>query len=191
MLSPSFTPFPELLSKRLLLRKLILADAPAVQLLRSDEEVMKYINRPLTLTIGDAEKWVQMALDSLDKNEGITWAISLKEAPDMHIGNIGLWRIEMENYRAEIGYMLDPSLQGKGIMFEALEKVVDYGFTIMKLHSIEARLDPRNVASSAVVRKAGFVQEALFKENYFIRGSFADTAVYSILNKDNRIESKV
>ena len=168
MLSPSFTPFPELLSKRLLLRKLILADAPAVQLLRSDEEVMKYINRPLTLTIGDAEKWVQMALDSLDKNEGITWAISLKEAPDMHIGNIGLWRIEMENYRAEIGYMLDPSLQGKGIMFEALEKVVDYGFTIMKLHSIEARLDPRNVASSAVVRKAGFVQEALFKENYFI-----------------------
>ena len=55
MLSPSFTPFPELLSKRLLLRKLILADAPAVQLLRSDEEVMKYINRPLTLTIGDAE----------------------------------------------------------------------------------------------------------------------------------------
>ena len=182
MLSPNFNPFPDLQTERLLLRQISLSDAPSVQLLRSNEEVMKYINRPLTLTLEEAESWVGIVLDTLAKNEGITWCICLKELPEQHIGSIGLWRIEKENYRAEIGYMLDPMMQGKGIMYEAIEKVVEYGFQVLKLHSIEGQLDPRNIASGSVLKKAGFVQEALFKENYFLRGKFADTAVYSILN---------
>lgn len=181
MLSPNFTPFPQMQTDRLLLRPLTLADAPRVQQLRSNEEVMKYINRPLTRTLEEAEGWISVIIEALEKNDGITWCICLKDTPAEHIGSIGLWRIEKENYRAEIGYMLDPSLQGKGIMYEALQKVVDYGFKELKLHSIEAQLDPRNSASSALLKKAGFVQEAYFKENYYLHGQFADTAVYSLL----------
>jgi ribosomal-protein-alanine N-acetyltransferase len=182
MLSPCFTPFPELTTGRLLLRRLRLADAAGVQALRSNTDVMKYINRPLTLSLEDAENWVGIVEDALLKNEGITWCICLKEFPDQHVGNIGLWRIEKENYRAEIGYMLDPSMQKKGYMSEAINGVIKYGFDTMKLHSIEAQLDPRNTASAALLKKAGFVQEALFRENYYLRGAFADTAVYSLLN---------
>jgi ribosomal-protein-alanine N-acetyltransferase len=69
-------------------------------------------------------------------------------------------------------------------MSEALAQVVDYGFKIMNLHSIEAKLDPRNLASAAVAKKTGFVQEGYLKENYFVSGAFADTAIYSILNPD-------
>lgn len=182
MLSPSFTPFPELNTGRLILRQLRMADAAGVQSLRSNTEVMKYINRPLTLTIEDAQNWIGIVDEALMKNEGITWCIGLRESPDQHVGNIGLWRIEKENYRAEIGYMLEPSFQNKGYMYEALKKVIEYGFNIMRLHSIEARLDPRNSASAALLKKAGFVQEALLKENYHLHGAFADTAVYSLLN---------
>ncbi len=181
MLSPQFTPFPELKTDRLLLRQMTLADAARVQQLRSNEEVMKYINRPLTRTNEEAESWISIIIEALAKNEGITWCLCLKETPNEHIGSIGLWRIEKENYRAEIGYMLEPTLQGKGLMYETLQKVLEYGFGELQLHSIEARIDPRNTASSALLRKAGFVQEALFRENYFLRGQFADTAVYSIL----------
>lgn len=181
MLEPNFSPFPELTTERLLLRELAISDAPAIQPLRANIDVMRYINRPLTLTVEDAEKWIGIVVDSLVKNEGITWCICLKEAPLEHIGTIGLWRIEKENYRAEIGYMLAPSLQGKGIMYEAIKKVVDYGFKEMKLHSIEGRIDPRNVASGMLLEKCGFVKEAHFKEAYYMRGSFTDTAVYSIL----------
>jgi [ribosomal protein S5]-alanine N-acetyltransferase len=181
MLSLNFTPFPVLTTKRLLLRQMTLADAPAVQRLRSNTDVMKYINRPLTLTVAEAEAWIGVVISTLEKTEGITWCICLKESPAEHVGSIGLWRIEKENYRAEIGYMLEPSLQGKGIMFEALQKVVEYGFEEMKLHSIEGQIDPRNAASAALLKKAGFEQEAYFKENYYLRGGFADTAVFSIL----------
>ena len=182
MLSPNFNPFPELRTDRLLLRKMTLEDAPEVQLIRSNTEVMKYNNRPLTLTIEDAENWIKIVLEALEKNDGITWCICLKESPAEHIGNIGLWRIEKENHRSEIGYMLDPFYHGKGIMYEALQKVVEYGFNEMKLHSIEAQINPGNVASAALLKKANFVQEAYFKENYCLRGEFTDTAVYSKVN---------
>jgi ribosomal-protein-alanine N-acetyltransferase len=190
MLSPHFTPFPELTTDRLLLREITIADAPAVRRLRSNADVMQYINRPLTLTIEDAQKWIGLIVDALAKNDGITWCLCLKEAPEEHVGSIGLWRIEKENYRAEIGYMLDPSLQGKGIMYEAIQKVIDYGFREMKVHSIEARIDPRNTASGALLKKAGFVQEGYFKENYFLRGGFADTAVFSLLTPYTQALSK-
>jgi [ribosomal protein S5]-alanine N-acetyltransferase len=181
MLSPIFTPFPELRTNRLLLRQMTLTDAPRLQQLRSNEGAMKYINRPLTLTIQEAESWINIIIEALEKNDGITWCICLKENPSKHIGNIGLWRIDKENHRGEIGYMLEPSHQGKGIMYEALQKVIEYGFREIKLHSIEGQIDPRNAASAALLKKAGFVQEAYFKENYYLRGGFADTAVYSIL----------
>jgi ribosomal-protein-alanine N-acetyltransferase len=190
MLSPNFSPFPELTTQRLLLRQMTLADAPAVQRLRCNEEAMKYINRPLTLTIQEAESWIGVIIDTLAKNDGITWCICLKEDPAEHVGSIGLWRIEKENYRAEIGYMLEPRLQGQGIMYEAIQKIVHYGFQEMKLHSIEGQIDPRNAASAALLKKAGFVQEAYFKENYYLRGQFADTAVFSLLTPSRQVMNR-
>lgn len=181
MLSPNFFPFPQLTTSRLLLRQLVLSDAPGVQHLRSNPAVMQYINRPLTLTLTEAEAWIGLVMEALAGNNGITWCLCLKEAPSEHVGTIGLWRIEKENHRAEIGYMLEPELHGKGLMFEALQAVVRYGFAVMQLHSIEARIDPRNGASEALLHKAGFVKEAHFKENYRLGETFADTAVYSLL----------
>ena len=181
MLSCQFSPFPERTTERLLLRQLSLDDAACIHRLRSNRAVMQYINRPVSQTIEDAEAWISVILGALAQNNGITWCICLKETPRESVGSIGLWRIDKENYRAEIGYMLEPRLQGRGLMFEALQVVVDYGFREMKLHSIEAQLNPENGASAALLKKGGFVQEALFKENYFWQGRFSDTAVYSLL----------
>ncbi|MDQ6815456.1 MAG: GNAT family N-acetyltransferase [Bacteroidota bacterium] len=181
MLTPNFTPFPVLTTERLILRQLTVDDSPAIQHLRSNKEVMKYINRPLTLTIKDAEIWINLINRTMEDNNGITWGICFKEDPQQSVGNIGLWRIEKENHRAEIGYMLEPHLHRKGIMYEAIISVLDYGFDRLQLHSVEAKLDPGNVASAALVKKAGFVQEGYFKENYLLNDKFYDTAVYSII----------
>lgn len=182
MLTPNFSPFPELTTKRLLLRQMTLNDAPAVKRLRSNAEVMQYINRPLTKTLEEAQNWISVILEALANNNGITWCLCLKDTPLEHVGSIGFWRIDKENHRAEIGYMLEPYLHGKGMMYEALQAVVEYGFCAMKLHSIEAQIDPRNNASEALLKKGGFEQEAYFKENYRLGEGFADTAVYSLLS---------
>ena len=122
-----------------------------------------------------------MILDALEKNDGITWAICLKEEPQTVIGSIGFWRIIKENYRAEIGYMLDPALHGKGIMYEALKEVLLYGFHVMNLHSVEGHINPMNIASGKLMEKAHFVKEAHFKDYWFYNGHFGDTGIYSLL----------
>ncbi len=182
MLHTCFTPFPILTTERILLRNMQLADAPVLQQLRSNPEVMAFINRPLIKTLQEAEAWVQMIIDAHTENKGITWSICLSSTPGNKIGNVGLWRIDKENHRGELGYMLLPEYQRKGFMTEALKAVVDYGFRVLDLHTIEAQIDPRNGASAAILDKLGFAREAYFRENYFLHGQFADTAVYSLIN---------
>jgi ribosomal-protein-alanine N-acetyltransferase len=180
MLTLNFSPFPELMTERLHLKQMTPEDAPALFEMRSDKQVMKYIGRPLAQTVDDAMALIQLVTDMLQTNEAITWGIYLKEGSLLK-GTIGFWRIQKEHYRAEIGYLLHPSLQGKGLMQEALQPVLQYGFEVMKLHSIEANISPANVASIKLVEKNGFSREAYFKENYFHNGEFLDTVIYSLL----------
>ena len=183
MLETNFTPFPEIRTNRLLLRRMTMKDAPEILSMRSDDSVMQYIDRPKTKTIEEAEAWIQMVDDSLNINVGIAWAITLASAPNKLIGNISFWRIIKQHYRAEIGYMLSPAHWRNGIMKEALLAMHDFGFKKMLLHSIEAHINPANAASAAILEAAGYVREAYFKEDYYFNGIFIDTAIYSLLAK--------
>ena len=91
------------------------------------------------------------------------------------IGKAGFWRLP------EIGYILHPDQWGKGIMNEAIKSVLDYGFKEMDLHSIEARIDPKNQRSAQILLKNGFEKEAYFKEAFYWKGAFIDTEVYSLI----------
>jgi ribosomal-protein-alanine N-acetyltransferase len=182
MLTINFSPFPNLETERLLLRRVDANDINEIFALRSNPETMKYIPRPLVKTDEDALEHIAMIDSKIDSNEGINWAITLKDNPKL-IGVIGHYRIKPENYRAELGYMLLPEYHGKGIVSEAVKEAVKYGFQVMKLNSLEAIIDPDNHASAKVLEKNGFVKEAHLKEYEFYEGRFLDTIIYSILNK--------
>lgn len=175
--------FPVLNTERLILREITVKDAPEFFALRSNDSVMKYIDRPRPKDVQDIleliDKMHKMRLDGV----GITWGIYLKEHPEIKIGNIGLFKIIHEHFRAEIGYLLNPRFHKKGIMFEAMSSVIDYGLNEMGLHSIEANINPENVASKNLLKKAGFQKEAYFRENYYFDGKFIDSEIYSLVSK--------
>jgi len=183
MLEVNFSLFPELLTTRLLLRRLENTDAEQVLKLRSDNKVMKYIGKKPIEKIEEAKDFITMINDNVNNNSGINWAITLKEEPLNLIGVIGLWRIIKEHYRAEIGYMLLPEFWRKGITKEAILKVIDYGFNELKLHSIQGNINAINIASAKTLESSGLVREAFFKEDFYFNGKFEDTAIYSILKK--------
>lgn len=183
MLTVNFHPFHNLETERLILRRVDNNDYKEVLSLRSNPETMKYIPRPILKNDEEALAHILMIETKIQNNEGINWAITIKGDPKL-IGVIGHYRIQLENYRAEIGYMILPEFNGQGIVTEAVKEVVKYGFEIMKLHSIEAVIDPDNVASANVLKKNGFVKEAHLKENEFHEGRFYDSVIYSILNKE-------
>jgi len=180
MLHTDFSTFPELTTERLELRRITEADTDDVFWLRSDSGVMEYIDRPLAQTPADAVKFIRVVDDLLTAGDGITWGMFLKGSPQL-VGTIGLWRIVKEHHRAEIGYLLHPGQQRKGIMQEAMAAVLDYGFSVIRLHSVEANVNPANAASIRLLEKNGFVPEAYFKENYYYNGVFKDSLIYSLL----------
>lgn len=183
MVDIQFLPFQNLETERLFLRRVTEDDAAAIMKLRGNPETMRYIPRPLVTTIDEALEHVAMINAKIENNEGINWAITLKGNPNL-IGIIGHYRIQPQNYRAEIGYMLLPDYNGKGIITEAIKAALIYGFEVMQLHSVEAVIDPENYASERVLQKNGFVKEAHILENEFFDGKFLDTVIYSLLKRN-------
>jgi len=183
MLEINFTPFPNLETERLSLRQVKATDAEQILVLRSNDEVMKYIPRPYLKSKEDALELIAMFDDKIENGIGINWGIYFLDKPQKLLGIIGYYRMNPEHYRAEVGYMLFPEYNGKGIVSEALQKVVEYGFKNMKLHSIEAILDPENKGSEKVLLKNGFVKEAHILESEYYEGKFLDKMIYSLLNR--------
>ena len=181
MLEVNFHPFPELKTERLLLRRMIKDDAAEIFFLRSDAEVLKFIGKEPAQTIEEAEDFIRQIDHGIEANELIMWGIAMQDEPQQLIGTICIWKIRKEHYRAETGYVLHPLYWRKGIMKEALQKVIEHGFDVMKLHSMDALVTAGNIASAAVLEATGFIREAYFREDYSFRGKFYDTVVYSRL----------
>ena len=122
----NFKPFPVLKTERLTLRQLASSDDNEIFVLRSNENVNKYLGRKPSKSIDDAKKFIQTINKNIQKNDSIYWAITLNDT-DKLIGTICLFDFSDDNLKAEIGYELLPEFQGKGIMQEATSKVIDFG----------------------------------------------------------------
>ena len=183
MLTINFYPFKNLETERLLLRRVSNDDVNEIMELRGNPETMKYIPRPLVTTPDEALAHIKMINDKIEANEGINWAITIKGNPKL-IGVIGHYRIQPENHRCEIGYMILPQYNGQGIVTEAVKVVLEYGFDDLQMHSIEGVIDPNNSASERVLLKNGFVKEAHILENELWDGKFWDTVIYSLLKRN-------
>lgn len=178
-----FKSFPELESQRLLYRKILLIDAKDLFLIRSNDDVMRFMDVTRIESIDDAENLIGSVNEAYKKQTGINWAIVEKKS-NTFIGYFGFFRIIPEHCRAEIGYALSPEYWGKGYMHETLNKMLRFGFKTMKLHSIEANVNPENAKSKKTLEKIGFKQEAYFRENYLFNNRFLDSLIYSLLEKD-------
>jgi [ribosomal protein S5]-alanine N-acetyltransferase len=156
MASYQFFPFPVLITENLLLRQLSTDDAPEIFALRSNEQVNRYIDRNKAESLDDALTFIDLINKSIANNESIYWVLQLKNDFKV-IGTICLWNLSQEDGKAEIGYELLPAFQGKGLMQEAMSGIIEYGFNVMQLQTIEAWTVMQNQASIRTLQNNGFV----------------------------------
>jgi len=182
MLNLDFTQFPILKTERLVLREHSILDAETLYAMRTNEKVMQYIDRERPKDVSEIRNFITSLNEGFEKGDNLAWVIAFKEIPDQMIGSIGYWRTDFANHRAEIGYMLHPDYWRKGIISEALKKSIEFGFKEINLHSINANINTGNDASRKMLLKHGFIQEALFKENYYFQGKFLDSEIYGLIN---------
>ena len=101
------------------------------------------------------------------------------------IGACGFHTYYIEHGRAEIGYHLFSERdKNKGLMTEALQKIIHYGFEVMHLNRIEAFVSPQNEASIKLLKKFNFVEEGLLRKHYFKNNIMEDSLVCSLLRSE-------
>ncbi|MBR9920248.1 MAG: GNAT family N-acetyltransferase [Bacteroidetes bacterium] len=176
-------PYRELETERLFFRKLEEKDIPALFELRSNPDLMRFIPRPMAKEQKDAEDLLNMIRDTVDKGEGVHWGMYLK-GEDTCIGGIGFYRVEKENFRGEIGYMLHPDYHRRGLMRETIPLFLKFAFEDLNFNSVCAMVHPDNVASIRLVESFGFSREGHLRENIYFNDAFEDTVIFGLLKKE-------
>lgn len=177
-----FEVFPRIETPRLILRELRREDADAVFRIFSDQEVMKYMNMDMFTSIEDAQALIERQRHRFEQKERFRWGIALKES-DTIIGTGGYVAWNQMWYNAELGYDLARSYWGQGIMTEAVQAMIQFGFERMGLNRIEAEVLPANSASIRLLLKLGFQEEGVLHERSFWRGAFHDLVMFALLKE--------
>ena len=117
-----------------------------------------------------------------DKNE---YFVICRTEDDAIVGTVNLSQIFRRLFQnAYIGYQLFAGYTGHGYMTEAVDIALRYAFGELGLHRIEASVQPRNVASIAVLRRNGFVMEGVSRRYLKINGRWRDHERWAIIKED-------
>lgn len=84
----------------------------------------------------------------------------------------------------QIGYWIDASVAGRGLMPTAVAMVVDHCFHDRAMHRIEVAIRPENAASLRVVHKLGFRPEGLRPRYLHIDGDWRDHLVFALNSEE-------
>ncbi len=99
-------------------------------------------------------------------------------------GIIGFHRINPMDARAEIGYWLGESFQSLGIMSRAMPVFLQYGFEARGINRVDLLTLPIHARSIALAERAGFTQEGVLREYYFMHDRFYDAHIFSCLKRE-------
>jgi RimJ/RimL family protein N-acetyltransferase len=84
----------------------------------------------------------------------------------------------------EIGWAVHPDEWGKGYAGEAAKYVINWAFTELNIHRVVAFCHANNAASVRVMQKLGMHQDGRLRETRWLKGTWWDEFVFSILEKE-------
>ena len=87
---------------------------------------------------------------------------------------------------ASLGYWIGEPFARQRYMSAALPLVIDFAFTRLRLHRVEAACLPSNVPSRALLLRTGFRQEGYARLYLLIDGKWQDHLLFAILREDWR-----
>lgn len=100
-------------------------------------------------------------------------------------GAINLSQIFRSRFQnAYLGYYIGAPYAGRAYMTEALRLMLRYAFDELKLHRLEANIQPQNHASIALVKRAGFSREGFSRRYLKICGRWRDHERWAIIAED-------
>lgn len=134
-----------------------------------------------TTAPGDVLEFVERALEQESDGNGFHCTIQFE---GRLAGLVGLVYVNQKSRKAEIGYWIGQSFEGRGIMTRAVRTLTGYLFSEMGMHRVEIQAGEDNHRSCAVAKRLGFVPEGIKREAEWVNDRFVNLAVYSMLERD-------
>jgi [ribosomal protein S5]-alanine N-acetyltransferase len=178
-----FKTFPTLTTERLLLNAFNEGKQTDIEVLfdlRSQPEVVRYMDRDPYQTQEEAETFLKNTGAWFTQGTAINWAIR-QHGKTQVIGYITIFSMDTTNCRAMLGYALLPPYWKKGFMQEAGRAVIAFCRDTLWLHSIEATINPENEASRNTLLGLGFEKESYKRQDFQYNGLFLDSEGYGLV----------
>ncbi len=182
-----FSHMPELQTENLLLRPARVSDADDMFAYAKNPEVSKYLLWSPHPDLAYTRRYLEYLAGRYRIGAHFEWAVIHKKTGRM-IGTCGFAKIDTAHNSAELGYVLHPDFRGQGLVVEAAKRVMDFGFSVLMLHRVEARYMVENAASRRVMEKLRMRFEGVYREAMLIKGLYRDIGVCAILRGEFRAE---
>ncbi|MGV2830285.1 GNAT family N-acetyltransferase [Myxosarcina sp. GI1(2024)] len=174
----SLTSFPNLETRRLLLRQATQENIEAVFAVFSDPQVTKFNDLEMFNRLDEASRIIERRAKGFENGRGIRWAITCKENNYL-IGSCGFTWLKEIN-AAEIGYELKSQFWKQGIMSEALSDILQYGFSSREIEFVIAEVMLENLASKKLLEKVGFQSQGILEKRGFWKGKHHDLEQFKL-----------
>ena len=172
---------------RMSLRTYELDDLEAFHDLYSREDVCRYLPwEPMDLDQARA-KFEQRIKQTRIEADGDPLVLTAVDSETGRTAGEFMLRLQSsDSHQGEIGWIIHPDFQGRGLATEGAQEMLRLGFDELGLHRIAAGCDPRNVASLRVMERLGMRREALFVEAVYVKGEWVDDIICAILDSEWR-----
>jgi RimJ/RimL family protein N-acetyltransferase len=174
-------------TERLMLRPFADGDLDALHAMHSDREVARYLyNEPRSYD--EARQLLDRKIAGAElvaEGDWLSAAVVVRETGRV-VGDMAMQWVSEMHRTGEIGFVFDPTAQGRGYATEASRPFLRVAFEDFGFHRVIGRTEARNVASARVLEKLGMRREAHLVENEWVKGEWQSELVYAMLDREWR-----
>lgn len=181
-----FSHIPVLETEHLILRGMKVSDAADMYAYAKLPAVSEYLLWSPHEDIRHTTDYLTYVSRRYRTGDFFDWAIVDKQSGHM-IGTCGFTSFRFESDVGEIGYVLNPAYQGRGLATEAVRRIMRFGFEELQLHRIEARFMEGNVRSLRMMERVGMRLEGYARESMKVKGRWRTIGTCAILASETDV----
>lgn len=163
-------------TERLIIKNTSLEDVDLLLKMDKQVETQKYLGDIKNKTKEERLEFLKRKVDKINSGIASSLTVSLKETPTP-IAFVGL-KISEEENSAELSYIFDYDYTRKGYCTEIIKKLIEIGFSDLKLTKVWADTIVGNDNSKKVLEKLNFQKTNERKENEIT------FEIYELINKN-------
>ena len=175
-----FSRIPTLETPRLILRGMRVSDAADMFAYAKDPAVTEFLTWYPHANAEETRQYLTYVGQRYRTGDFYDWAVVDQESGHM-IGTCGFTSFNCPSDSAEVGYVLNPAYQGRGLATEAVRRVIRFGFEELELHRIEAHFMEGNDASRRLMERVGMTFEGFARESMKIKGKYCTVGTCAVL----------